>query len=212
VDEAVVDENGNYLDEEGNIIRDKQGNPITSPEGYEDKIARTDPERIDPEDEEAGNNYHLIPGKSYPKDPTMTVVEGSEESYVRMIVTVNCVEALDELFAKYASDASVTLESIFGGYDDNVWPLYGVSDDTDENGKVTARTYEFRYSKKVTGAAEGEGHTKLEPLFDTLTVPGVFTGEDLAKLEGFELIVTGNAIQATFDSADAAWAAFETAA
>ena len=35
-----------------------------------------------------GNEYKLIPGKEYVKDPTMTVLSGSEASYVRILVTI----------------------------------------------------------------------------------------------------------------------------
>ena len=38
---------------------------------------------------EDDNYYPLIPGATYTKDPTMTVVEGSEPSYVRMVVTIS---------------------------------------------------------------------------------------------------------------------------
>jgi predicted ribosomally synthesized peptide with SipW-like signal peptide len=50
-----------------------------------------DGEPVDGADRVDGNEYHLIPGQSYVKDPTMTVKKGSEESYVRMLVSVNCL-------------------------------------------------------------------------------------------------------------------------
>ena len=48
---------------------------------------------------ETGNAYHLIPGETYTKDPTVTVLKGSEESYVRMMLTLNCASELDAIFA-----------------------------------------------------------------------------------------------------------------
>ena len=60
---------------------------------------------------EAGNEYHLIPGKTYTKDPMVTVKAGSEDCYVRMLVTLNCKSALDEIFAP-----GVNMTTIFNGY------------------------------------------------------------------------------------------------
>ena len=35
------------------------------------------------------NEYHILPGMKYTKDPTVTVNGGSEDAYVRMILTVH---------------------------------------------------------------------------------------------------------------------------
>ena len=63
------------------------------------------------EDGSYGQTYeNVVPGEVYPKAPTITVEEGSLESYVRMIVTVkfeNAVDAeltgekLDNIFVNY---------------------------------------------------------------------------------------------------------------
>ena len=52
------------------------------------------------EDRVDGNEYHLIPGQTYTKDPTMTVLKGSEESYVRMMVTINRISELRAIFGQ----------------------------------------------------------------------------------------------------------------
>ena len=63
LDEAKVDETGTKIDNNG------------------DKV-------IDDKDRVTSNDYKLLPGMSYTKDPTVTLLQGSEESYVRLYVTV----------------------------------------------------------------------------------------------------------------------------
>lgn len=144
------------------------------------------------------NNYHLIPGQTYIKDPTMTVEADSEEAYVRMLVTLNCKTQLDTIFAP-----GVKLDSIFKGWDSTTWRYYQETEDTAAN----TVTFEFRY--KNTVAPEDED-VVLEPLFASFTVPGTLDGNDLKSLENLTITVEGHAIQAAgFDTADAAWTAFD---
>lgn len=157
-----------------------------------------DGEVIPGEDRVEGNDYHLIPGQTYTKDPTMTVKKGSEESYVRMMVTINCISQLRGIFG----DGFLPHEYI-DGKDSNIW----VYNSTVENGDNTV-TYEFRYYKTVD-AFEATEDIVLEPLFTSFTIPGELTGEQLATIADLEIRVEGHAIQtASFDSADAAWIAF----
>ena len=153
---------------------------------------------------EEGNKYKLIPGKTYTKDPTVTVVKGSEESYVRMLVTFNKLAELDEVFAPTGAD----LISIFKDYDASTWSLAGETEDAAAN----TITYEFRY-KEVVGAPTDD--VVLPALFTSFTVPGVLDGDDLKKINGdnpddpFKITVVGHAIQAEgFADADTAWEAF----
>ena len=158
-----------------------------------------DGEVIPGEDRVEGNDYHLIPGQSYTKDPTMTVKAGSEESYVRMMVTINCISELRAIFGN-----GFLPHDFIEGKDSNIW----VYEDTVENGDNTV-TYEFRYYKPVD-AFEATDDIVLEPLFTSFTIPGSMTGEQLATIADLEIRVEGHAIQtATFDSAAAAWVAFD---
>ena len=50
---------------------------------------------------EIGNQYHLLPGMSYTKDPTVTVKANSEDCYVRMVVTVTHYDELEALRGEY---------------------------------------------------------------------------------------------------------------
>jgi len=51
-----------------------------------------------------GNSYHLIPGQSYTKDPTITVNTGSEDCYVVAKVVVTGAANLDQLIGYTESD------------------------------------------------------------------------------------------------------------
>lgn len=147
---------------------------------------------------ETGNAYHLIPGETYTKDPTVTVLKGSEESYVRMMLTLNCASELDAIFAPNGA----VLTEIFKGYDATKWTYVDVT-----RGNDNTITYEFRYFETVE--AEDNADLVLDALFDTVTVPNTMTGDQLATIADLEITVEAHAIQATgFDTADEAWAAF----
>lgn len=144
------------------------------------------------------NEYKLLPGHTYTKDPTVTVLSGSEPSYVKMTVTFSMAKELDAIFAPKGAD----LTSIFNGYDATNWIAKGNT----KNETANTRTYEFWY-KEAVGATNGD--VALDALFDSITVPGAITKEQLATIEGMTITVNAYAIQADgFADADAAWAAF----
>lgn len=148
-------------------------------------------------DRVAGNEYHLIPGKTYDKDPTLTVKKGSEESYVRMLVTINEIGDLKKAFGD--DFAPETLLNVWGAG----WSYKGVYDTS----VTDTVTYEYRYNGTVSAKTEEK---KLAPLFQTLTLPGNITGDQLNDIAGLEITVEGHAIQAEgFADADAAWNAFK---
>lgn len=149
----------------------------------------------DGSDRVKANEYKLLPGHSYVKDPTVTVLKDSVESYVRMIVTIEGANALD---------AVVGLDQIWTNFFTGVSADWGTPTMTRDEAANTA-TFEFRYKETVTATED----TVLSPLFAGITVPGTVTGEQLATLESLRISVTAHAIQADgFDTADAAWAAF----
>ena len=144
------------------------------------------------------NSYKLLPGHTYTKDPTVTVLSGSESSYVKMTVTFSEASALDAIFAPTGAE----LTSIFNGYDAANWIYKGNTKDA----TADTRTYEFWY-KETVGAPTAD--FALDALFDSITVPGEITKEQLATIEGMTITVNAYAIQADgFANADAAWAAF----
>lgn len=140
------------------------------------------------------NNYKLLPGHTYNKDPMVTVLAGSEPSYIKMTVTFSKANELDAIFAPTGAD----LISIFKGYDAANWINKGNTKDATAN----TRTYEFWYKEPV-GAPDGD--VALDALFDSITVPGNITQEQLATIEGMTITVNAYAIQAdgSTDAADA---------
>ncbi len=145
------------------------------------------------------NSYKLLPGHTYTKDPTVTVLNGSESSYVKMTVTFSKANELDAIFAPDGAN----LIKIFNGYDAANWIAKGNTKDATAN----TRTYEFWY-KETVGAPNGD--VALDSLFDSITVPGAITAEQLKTIEGMTITVNAYAIQADgFADADAAWAAFK---
>lgn len=148
------------------------------------------------------NEYKLLPGHTYNKDPMVTVEAGSEESYVRMKVEVEDIEQLKAVFTDasyYGTNNVFLLQKLVGGWDNAKWASIGYVESKD--GKTG--TYEFRYYKKT-------GPATLEPLFTTITIPGSVDADGLEKLGKVKINITGEAIQADgFTDANAAWAAFD---
>lgn len=144
------------------------------------------------------NQYKLLPGHTYNKDPMVTVLSGSESSYVKMTVTFSKAKELDAIFAPDGAD----MLKIFNGYDADNWIAKGNTKDATAN----TRTYEFWYKEAV---AAPTADVALDALFDSITVPGEITGAQLATIAGMTITVNAYAIQADgFADAEAAWAAF----
>lgn len=168
LDEAKVDENGTQ-------VVDKDGNPVA-------RVTR--------------NAYKLLPGHTYVKDPTVTVLAPSVESYVKMTVTFTKANALDAIFAPTGAN----LLQIFQGYNAANWTYKGNTKEGD------TRTYEFWYKTTVDATAAAQ---TLEPLFTSIVVPGTIDNDDLASINGMTINVNAYAIQADgFTDAADAWAHF----
>lgn len=146
------------------------------------------------------NDYHLLPGHTYVKDPTVTVKAGSEPSYVKMTVTFSKADELDAIFAPDGAN----LTSIFNGYNAGKWIAKGNTKDTTAN----TRTYEFWYKETVSAP---NGDVALDALFDSITVPNSITKEQLATIKDMTITVNAYAIQADgMEDATDAWAKFNT--
>ena len=199
LDEAKVDENGTQ-------VVDKDGNPVA---------------RV------TENEYKLLPGHTYVKDPTVTVLKPSVESYVRMKVTFNKASQIIAMCTNpdWEEDAPTEIK--------NAWPLLYMVNFTDESVKwdgiimdnmfesenmlnntkycvydkaADTLTFYYYYTETVDAT---DGDVVLPALFDSIKVPEWATGDQLKALEGFEINVVAEAIQADgFENVDAAWAAF----
>ena len=157
------------------------------------------------------NKYKLLPGKTYDKDPMVTVLAGSEESYIRMIVTVSDITKLKAAFPnQYINDdGSFNLAAFVNNtWDASKWVYYTGSN-------AAGGVYEFRYYETVntlpTNDAATGSNLALEPLFEEIKIPGEITKEQLANLQGVSINIVAHAIQAEgFAGADEAWAAFDS--
>lgn len=162
---------------------------------------------------EAGNEYHLLPGQTYVKDPTVTILEGSEESYVRMLVKVTNYSNLKaafpiEKYPTFYNGEDFLLQNLVNGWDKNTWVSTATISVTDD-----VATYEFRYKETASGPAENNDQTvdgmKLDVLFDEIEIPGTVNNTELANLKNVQINIEAQAIQkAGFNNADEAWAAF----
>lgn len=152
------------------------------------------------------NEYKLLPGHSYTKDPTITVTNGSEPAYIRMIVTVSDIEKLKAAFpySKYKNfymggveTGAFLLEKLVN-WDSANWTCNAI-----DGGK-----YEFRYNTVVDAR---NGAQKLAPLFTAITIPGTVNNAELDHLQGVQINAVAHAIQANgFESdVDKAWEAFD---
>ena len=144
----------------------------------------------------ATNEYKLIPGHTYVKDPMVTVEGDSEEAYVRMFVTIKDMKDL-----KAALGDDFLPQYFVEGWDSSKWISTEVITPSDNGDTLT---YEFRYYKTVS-TVDG-GNLELEPLFTRFKLPGTVTNDQVAKLEELEIVVTAQAIQADgFAGPDAAF-------
>lgn len=174
-------------------------------------VEDADADRVD------GNKYHLLPGITYAKDPTVTVTKGSEKAYVRVLVTVNKKTALDSIFAKYAESEGLSIDDVVIDFSDE----WKAEKDTIIDTEKDTRTYVIRYigkDKDGNGTVEdSEGivdaqsaAVKLADVFQKISIPEYFTNDDIKDLNGLTINVVAQAIQADgFDTGDAAWAAFD---
>ena len=173
------------------------------------------------------NSYKLIPGMTYTKDPMVTVLDGSEASYVRMKVTFNNASQIIKMCTnpEYADEVT-GIENAFplirmvNFVEANAAKWDGIIPDnmveTEEmlgdakyfayDKEADTLTYYFYYNETV---AAPNGDVELPVLFDGIRVPTWVSGDQLKELDGFQINVEAEAIQAAgFDSADDAWEAF----
>lgn len=173
------------------------------------------------------NEYKLLPGHTYTKDPTVTVKAVSESSYVRMKVTFNNAADIIAMCTdpEYADDGPTGVEKAFplirmvkfveanaakwDGIPDNMVDTEDMLADAkyfayDE--AADTLTYYFYYTETV---AAPTADVVLPVLFDSITVPEWVTGDQLAALNNFKITAVAEAIQADgFANAEAAWAAY----
>nr|WP_294370298.1 hypothetical protein [uncultured Ruminococcus sp.] len=113
------------------------------------------------------NSYKYIPGAVLDKDPTVTVLKGSEECYVFM-----CVDnELNDLFTI--------------NYDTTSWLKVA------SNGNKTVYIYKSSINALMT-----DNDVVLNPIFTTITVSQDLTSQDVEKIGQKTVTATAYAVQA----------------
>ena len=106
------------------------------------------------------NDYHLLPGHYYAKDPMVHVKAGSEDCYVRMFVTITHNSQWDAICGNHVDENGnkfFDAEDMFVGLS-NAWTY---KSSTPGLAGENTRTYEFWYSSKVTNVPESATFPEL---------------------------------------------------
>ena len=115
------------------------------------------------------NEYLLMPGKTYTKDPWIQVANGSQESFLFVQVANN----LPDLISTADIEAQMTTHG---------WT------------KVAGTSNVYYYKLTVTGNTTG--NALIVPIFDSITISSNADAEDLNSADGKTIVVTAYAIQA----------------
>lgn len=145
----------------------------------------------------------VYPGAELPKDPTVTVGANSSDTYVRVKVTVSHAAAWKTACGAHGI---TNLATIFSDHDEAKWKRADITEDE----TADTITYVYNYIKDGGRLSAGQN---TGALFTSVTIPAVFTGDELAAIgtgNGFTMNIVADAIQAEgFTSVTAAFAAFD---
>ena len=155
-------------------------------------------------EEQKVQTYHLFPGMTVTKDPTITLVEGSEDAYIGAIVTVSGnlhsligVEGYNNLdITKLVSGGLVSApsEQVTGWndlsmvYETATCVIYQDASQGSQDGNGTWTLYIF--------IKEPMAATENVVLFDTMTIPETWDNAEMAKINGMGINVVAYATQA----------------
>ncbi len=161
------------------------------------KVTREEADRV------TSNEYKLMPGHTYVKDPTVVIAADSEASYVRMIVTISDIADVKSVIGaavpESVVDGKFLPQYLVEGWDGKVWVS---TEEIAESGDTA--TYEFRYYTTVSTVDTTAA--KLPALFTHIIVPEGIDNDDLLKLDEMQIDVVAHAIQADgFQDAADAW-------
>lgn len=132
------------------------------------------------------NEYKLMPGHTYTKDPTIHIEDTTEESYLALTVAITNASASDALFG------GSNIEEILVGLDLDKWTVSStVTNDV--------RNYILVYNETISGS------TADIVVFNQVKVPGTITNEQLDTLNNTTMTINAYAVQKDgFTSANAA--------
>ena len=130
------------------------------------------------------NDYKLIPGHTYLKDPTIHVTTGSEDCWL-FVKIVNEIETIEDGKARYdANDPAETIYTIAGQLEKNGWTI------CDAQNNIWGKTESAKAGDDVK-------------VFESFKIQGI---ADVAGYDNATIKVTAYAIQKDgFNSAQDAW-------
>lgn len=188
--EIKLDEAKLVVDDEGNLSYDKDGNLVTS--------GRT------PD----AQTYKLFPGMEVTKDPTITLLEGSEDAYVAAVVTVtgdiSTLTNDDGVPFIVAGTSYLNINALVSGGLVSETPAPVES--WHELNTFLHETASCYIYQDASGAANNtwkiyvfvkEALNEKEDvvLFDTLTIPEKWDNPEMAKIKGMTINVKAYAAQ-----------------
>ena len=154
------------------------------------------------------NDYKLLPGHTYTKDPTIHVDAASEDCFIRAKVTLTNAKEWIAIATKYADNK---VENIIKGTDDNIWWVSQPAVDETANTVTYTLVYKNEsHTDELGKSIWTSTDSKDLVLFNEIAIPGGLTNDELAAVGSSKITVVAEAIQADgFANADAAWKAFE---
>ena len=149
---------------------------------------------------DVGNqDIQVLPGREIQKDPTLTVLEGSEECYVRVFIKIFWSPTADSEFSQF---------EYYGWIDFNAdWSLNRIFDGTTmHRGQyVGFDIYELRY---IPGTVDASEEDQVIPVIYKMTFPTDLEKDQIDALNDCGLELIAQAVQAEgFASADEAFKA-----
>lgn len=149
-----------------------------------------------------GYKLHLVPGVPVEKTPVVTVLEGSEACYVRIMMTINNARAVKDILGG-ENISTLFMTNNVEGFNTDDWTVWETLDNSD------TLTVELRYKTKVAA------NDILNAPFTDFVIPATATNTQIANLDNgntsFEIALEAHAIQSEgFANADKAWEAFPT--
>lgn len=163
---------------------DEYGNPLKK--GTNGNYTKAD--KVEDAERVTSNTYKLKPAHTYTKDPTIHVDSDSEACYL-FVKVENGISSIEDSTKSIASQMETLGWKAVTGYD-NIYAYYG--------------------SKTATALSSVAASTNVK-VFETFTIAGTTSNENLKKYESANIKVTAYGVQSegwsTTDTAAAIWAA-----
>ena len=164
---------------------------------------------VDPAERVDTNTYHLVPGKTYLKDPVITIEPGSENSYLFVLVR-NDLETIAANTAAAPSIARQLNENGWAKYTKAATGWVYVYVGFDDFGDTNAPETDLTTNAASSNLAAKEAVVGQYKLFEEFTIASTVTDKELQIYNGAKITLTAAAIQADGEenfTLDAAWAA-----